>query len=241
MKIIIKRRSPCGIASVDSLAGVSPMLLNDYIVAASDYVMQSIGLTDSQKKRAQIQLGDALARLIAQEVEAQCAESKDLIVGEKMILGALRGAQSDVTSLGETDGVRLAVEIKPVYLAVGRAIWNRFGDIRSFAVNVHLKFPFAVVGGIMPLPTIDWYKDRGGTWQQRSTTNLIDRLCRRFDSIGMRRNDGDPVHALEAVCVLAFDPNTQSLHPHYPGAGSFLQFNSFIQKMAEMFESRFVY
>jgi len=47
----------------------------------------------------------------------------------------------------ELDGLRLAVEIKPVNLAVGRALWNRCGDILAFAVNLYLKFPFAVVRG----------------------------------------------------------------------------------------------
>ena len=52
----------------------------------------------------------------------------------------------------------MAVELKPINLAVGRAIWNRFGDIRTFAVNIHLKFPFAVVGGVLVIPT---YEDTG--------------------------------------------------------------------------------
>ncbi len=70
-----------------------------------------------------------------------------------MIGGGLRNAKADVSEASETDGLKLAIEIKPVHLAVGRAIWNRFGDVRTFAVNVHLKFPFAVVGGILTLPT----------------------------------------------------------------------------------------
>jgi hypothetical protein len=36
---------------------------------------------------------------------------------------------------------------------VGRAIWNRFGDLRTFAVNIHLKFPFSVLGGILVVLT----------------------------------------------------------------------------------------
>lgn len=55
----------------------------------------------------------------------------------------------------ELDGLRLAVELKPINLAVGRAIWNRFGDIRTSAVNVHLRFPFAVVGGVLVVPTFE--------------------------------------------------------------------------------------
>jgi hypothetical protein len=73
--------------------------------------------------------------------------------GELKVAGALRPAQADVLEAHPLDGLRLAVELKPVNLAVGRALWNRFGDIRAFAVNIHLKFPFAVVGGVLAIPT----------------------------------------------------------------------------------------
>ena len=43
--------------------------------------------------------------------------------------------KADVSEVSETDGLKLAIEIKPVHLAVGRAIWNRFGDVRTFAVK----------------------------------------------------------------------------------------------------------
>jgi hypothetical protein len=78
--------------------------------------------------------------------------------GELNVAGALRNARADVSEAHHMDGLRLAVEIKPVNLAVGRAIWNRFGDVRAFAVNIHLKFPFAVVGGVLAVPTWEWTK-----------------------------------------------------------------------------------
>ena len=70
-----------------------------------------------------------------------------------VIAGALRTARADVSEAHHLDGLRLAVEIKPVNLAVGRAIWNCFGDVRAFAVNIHLKFLFAIVGGVLAVPT----------------------------------------------------------------------------------------
>jgi hypothetical protein len=66
--------------------------------------------------------------------------------GERKVGGGLREVKADVSEMTQLDGLTLAVELKPVHLAVGRAIWNRFGDVRTFAVNIHLKFPFAVVG-----------------------------------------------------------------------------------------------
>jgi hypothetical protein len=133
--------------------------------------------------------------------------------------------------------VRLAIEIKPVYLAVGRAIWNRFGDVRAFAVNIHLKFPFAVVGGIMPVPTFEW--DTNG--KRKSTLPVINRLVRRFTQVGKRVRDGDPPHSIEATCVLAFNPDTKQTEPGVTPPGSGLTFPEFITTMAELFEGRFVY
>lgn len=52
-------------------------------------------------------------------------------------------------------------------LAVGRAIWNRFGDIRTFAVNIHLKFPFAVVGGVLVIPTYEEIGTKAATEAER--------------------------------------------------------------------------
>lgn len=74
------------------------------------------------------------------------------MTGEITVSGALRASQMDVVEMTELDGLKLAVELKPVNLAVGRAIWNRFGDIRVTAVSTHLKYPFAVAGGVLTLP-----------------------------------------------------------------------------------------
>ena len=90
--------------------------------------------------------------------------------GERDVSGALRTAKADVSEMHHLDGLRLAIELKPVNLAVGRAIWNRFGDIRITAASLHLKFPFAVVGGVLTFPT---YEEDMRTGQRKATTNLI--------------------------------------------------------------------
>ena len=92
----------------------------------------------------------------------------DLFAGELDVAGALRSARADVSEAHPLDGLRLAVEIKPINLAVGRAIWNRFGDVQVFAVNIHLKFPFAVVGGVLALPTWEWRRGLRASVRSRS-------------------------------------------------------------------------
>jgi hypothetical protein len=96
-----------------------------------------------------------LGQALADELRERLPQFRHGIVGESKVSGALRSVNADVSEIHPIDGLRLAIELKPVNLAVGRAIWNRFGDIRTFAVNLHLKFPFCVVGGVLVLPTYE--------------------------------------------------------------------------------------
>jgi hypothetical protein len=144
-----------GISSVDALSVSVQPTLNDYVEAVSHYVLQAPWITSSQAKTAQIALSAGLGRALLAELQTKIPKLYGF-AGERTVAGALRTARADVSEAHELDGLRLAVEIKPVNLAVGRALWNRFGDIRAFAVNIHLKFPFAVVGGVLAVPTWEW-------------------------------------------------------------------------------------
>src|SRR5581483_3572357 len=152
-----KLPKPTSIELVDSLSACPDegCTIHAYVRAAAEYVRRSGELTDGQKKAAQIRLSNALARAFVLEMKTKLPEASDLIAGERKVAGALRTVNADVSQMHDLDGLRLAVELKPVNLAVGRAIWNRFGDIRTFAVNLHLKFPFCVVGGVLAIPTYE--------------------------------------------------------------------------------------
>ena len=134
----------------------------------------------------------------------------------------------------QLDGLRLAVEIKPVNLAVGRAIWNRFGDIRAFAVNIHLKFPFAVVGGVLVVPTYE--VTSGG---RRSTLGLISKAVDRLRRAGGRVTEGDAAHLLEAIAVVAYDPDTATVDATVPPAGAGLRWDEFVSTLAATYLARF--
>lgn len=160
---------------------MSSPALSDYVEAVSEYVRESPRLDSRASKTAQIALGAALGRVLKSQLEAEGIHSR---AGEATVAGALRSVQADVTESHELDGLRLAVEIKPINLAVGRAIWNRFGDIRAFSVNIHLKFPFAVVGGVLAVPTWEW-----------------DKVTKR-----MLREAGAPEAAAESPALVDTDP-----------------------------------
>lgn len=149
--------------------------------------------------------------------------------GERQVGGGLRSVQADVSEMTPTDGLTLANEIKPVHLAIGRAIWNRFGDIRTFAVNIHLKFPFAVIGGIMRLPTEERLKS-GDDERWKSTAGLIARAADRFSRAGSRRTEAEAAHLLEGITVVAFDHKTGAIDPAIPPAGKGLRWDEFIAR-----------
>ena len=152
---------PTGLNEVDRLSTLSPCTIRDYIAGVSAYVRKSSGLKPGPKKAAQIRLSSALARALADDLSERIPKLRErLVTHEQKVAGGLRTANADVSESHPLDGLRLAVELKPVNLAVGRAIWNRFGDIRTFAINIHLKFPFAVVGGVLVIPT---YEETGTT------------------------------------------------------------------------------
>ena len=151
------RRSdePIGIVEIDRLSSQPELQLDDYISAASAYVLRHRQVPKGRKKAAQIRLSNLLAQALDVALKRRLRSLGALKVGETKVAGGLRTVNADVSQMDKLDGLRLAIEIKPVNLAVGRAIWNRFGDLRAFAVNIHLKFPFCVVGGVLVIPTVE--------------------------------------------------------------------------------------
>jgi hypothetical protein len=181
----------------------------------------------------------------------------------------LRSVNADVSEIHPIDGLRLAIELKPVNLAVGRAIWNRFGDIRTFAVNLHLKFPFCIVGGVLVIPT---YEEFGTDEAQeaeveettiaegadvsspepeeivvaavtaprrRDTRPLIKRAVARLVRAGGRRTEADAPHLLEAIAVVIYNPETGSIDTDLPPPGSGLRWSEFIDTLVATYEARF--
>jgi hypothetical protein len=233
----LKPTDPTGLPQVDRVNPIQHPGLQDYIDAASDYVINRKGIGDDAAKAAQIRLSNALGRFLRDELHGKLP-AINANAGEQPVVGALRTANSDVTASGQFDGLRLAIEIKPVNLAVGRAIWNRFGDIRTFAVNMHLKFPFAVVGGVLAIPTYEEAKRKAGL-VKKDTRPLIDRAVLRLSRAGGRLKESDAPHLLEGVWVLVYDPTTAALDPNVPPAGYRLRLDEFVDDMVKAYDARF--
>lgn len=209
-----------------------------YCLGAAEYVREASNMPGGQQKAVQVALSNVLALVTLLDLRERLGMSlPNAHAGERKVGGGLREVQADVSEMTPTDGLTLAVELKPVHLAVGRAIWNRFGDVRTFAVNIHLKFPFAVVGGVMTLPTSERVKS-GNDEEWKSTTHLVERAVARFVRAGGRRTEGDAPHLLEGIAVVVFDLHGK-IAPGLPPTGTGLRWEEFIQAMAVAYDARF--
>lgn len=230
-----KLNDAVGLDAVDRLERVAAPQLQDYISGVSAYVRGHADLDAGTKKAAQIRLSGALGRVLLTDLSRSVPTLAERgRAGERKVAGALRTVNADVSETHELDGLRLAVEIKPVNLAVGRAIWSRFGDVRTFAVNIHLKFPFAVVGGVLVVPTYE-ITSTG----RRSTVGLIQRAVDRLQRAGGRVTEADAPHLLEAIAVVVYDPDTAMLETAVPPAGSGLRWDEFVDTLSATYLARF--
>jgi hypothetical protein len=193
--------APTGIDTIDSLARLpdAECSIEMYIRAASEYVRRSGDLEAGPKKAGQIRLSNGLGRVLAVALKVKLPQLKNVVIGERKVSGALRTVNADVSEIHPTDGLRMAVELKPVNLAVGRAIWNRFGDIRTFAVNLHLKFPFCIVGGVLVIPT----------YERSDTREAIEALKDEITESGDEVEKPDEP-ALSPTAVPHTDPRSNS-------------------------------
>jgi hypothetical protein len=229
---------PTGLPLVDGLPALERPTIENYCLASAECIREATALGPKKAKAAQIRLSNALGAVTLADLRAQGITLPEAFAGEREVGGGLRSVRADVSEMTTRDGLTLAIEIKPVHLAVGRAIWNRFGDVRTFAVNLHLKFPFAVVGGILTLPTTERIKS-GNDDDWKSTTHLVTRAIGRFMRAGGRATEGDASHLMEGIAVVAFDRETGNIEPDLPPPGSGLRWEEFIAAMAEVYDARF--
>jgi hypothetical protein len=206
----------------------------------------------SKGKVAQIRLSAALGRALLHDLRVRIdvmnrgRPNKERIIafksafaGERKVGGGLRAVNADLSEMTAENGLTLAVEIKPVHLALGRAIWNRFGDIRSFAVNIHLKFPFAIVGAVTTYPTEERVASgRDDRW--KSTEHLIARAVGRFRKVGTRDREDQAPYLLEGTCVVVFDHKSGDIHPSLPPPGEGLRWDEFVDRLVDQYVLRFV-
>ncbi|MGH9665118.1 MAG: hypothetical protein ACRD9L_11900, partial [Bryobacteraceae bacterium] len=109
--------------------------------------------------------------------------------GEKEFQGGLGPKKVDVSHADEPHGLLLAVSIKSICFAqFGKNLKNRFGDLCTEAMTLHMRFPYSVVCALFAFP-VEADTDISEQGRRMSTFHRATKL---FATISGRRNYPGP-------------------------------------------------
>jgi hypothetical protein len=168
----------------------------------------AIALSDalqSQKKR----YSELLSKYIAYEVAGGLRSVGFANVtpvrdgpGEKAFQGGLGPKRVDVSYADERHGLLLAVSVKTICTEpYGKNLRNRFSDLCTEAISLHMRFPYGVVTALFAMPED---ADRDITAQRRTTT--FRRAAMLLSTISGRREHSSDAEKFEDVTMMLFGP-----------------------------------
>jgi hypothetical protein len=124
--------------------------------------------------------------------------------GEKAFQGGLGTKKVDVSYSDDQHGLMLAVSIKSIVSPpFGKNLKNRFGDLCTEAITLHMRFPYSVIGMLFAFPGA---ADIDTTKVRRIST--FRRAGKLFSTISGRRNYTDPGEKFETITMMLFHPIT---------------------------------
>jgi hypothetical protein len=181
------------------------MSLIDAAVATGP--LPSSEATQAQKKRYSELLSAHLAKEVAEGLRRvgfpRVMPARDG-PGEKAFQGGLGPKKVDVSYSDEQHGLLLAVSIKSINSPpFGKNLKNRFGDLLTEAITLHLRFPYSVVCMLFAFPIAS---NEDVTKARKIST--FDRAMKLFATVSGRRDYTDPGEKFENVTMMLFEPAT---------------------------------
>jgi hypothetical protein len=179
-------------------------------------------------------IGDALATMlggitvITPNQKALLPSDSDAVeVGPVRVIGGIRPQNYDVGY--RPDGVRFVSDSKTLNdrKSVGKNFQNMVNDLGTEATTVHIRFPYAVVGFVVIIPT----PCLQGQMRERFT-RMLDRLVGRSSPI-------DVPHKAEVVSLVLWDPTTGTVDATWPPAGSPLRIDRFSEQVQAAYHARY--
>jgi hypothetical protein len=161
----------------------------------------------AQKKRYSELLSYNLAREVAAELRRIGFRNTKPLAGgpsEQPFQGGLGPKKVDVSYSDEQHGLMLAISIKSIcFPPFGKNLKNRFGDLLTEAITLHLRFPYSVICMLFAFPIAS---DEDITKLRQIST--FARATKLFATVSGRRDYTDPGEKFENVTMLLFEPLT---------------------------------
>jgi len=177
------------------------MSLIDAIIAAGQLPPDEA--TQAQKKRYSEILSHKLAVEIGEGLRAVGFQGVKPLrggPGEKAFQGGLGTKKVDVSYSDEQHGLLLAVSIKSINFApFGKNLKNRFSDLCTEAITLHMRFPYAVVCALFAFPV-----GSDNDLTDRRTLSTFQKATRLLATISGREEYTDPGEKFENITMLLF-------------------------------------
>ncbi|WP_414664696.1 hypothetical protein [Horticoccus sp. 23ND18S-11] len=181
------------------------MSLLDAVIAAG-IIPDDIAPRETKKAYA-----ETLSRKLAEELAAGLREVGFSNMkpfpgepGEKEFHGGLGSKKVDVSYSDEQHGLIFAVSVKSICFApFGKNLKNRFGDLCTEAIGLHMRFPYATVCMLFAFPEAS---DADHT--PRRTRSTFRRAARLLATVSGREDYTDAGEKFELVTLLRFKPLT---------------------------------
>ena len=168
-------------------------------------------------------------------VEVMTPSQKDLLprkkdaveVGAVRVIGGLRPQNYDVGY--QPDGVRFVFDSKTLNdsESVRKNFQNMVNDLYTEAMTVHLRFPYAVVGFMVVIPSPCF------------TGGIRSRFTRMLDRLVGRASPLDANHKAEAVSLVLWDPINGRIELAWPEPGSPLRIERFSEQVQKQYYERY--
>jgi hypothetical protein len=179
------------------------MSLLDAIITTGPLPLGDV--TQANKKRYSEILSSHLAKEVADGLRA--VGFPDVMPerdgpGEKAFQGGLGPKKVDVSYSNEQNGLLMAISIKSInFPPFGKNLKNRFGDLLTEAITLHLRFPYSVVCMLFAFPI---ESDKDVTKVRKIST--FQRAIKLFSTVSGRRDYTDPGEKFENVTMMLFEP-----------------------------------
>lgn len=159
--------------------------------------------------------------------------------GEREFQGGLGPKKVDVSYANERNGLILAVSVKTINSApFGKNLKNRFADLCTEAITLHMRFPYSVVCALFAFPAA---ADLDTT--QGRSESTFSRATRLLSTISDRHEYTDPGEKFENVTMMLFQPVTPEGPPPWVKlldavTGNELDEASYFRSLRELHNSR---
>lgn len=166
------------------------------------------------KKRYSELLSHALAKEIANGLrQSGFATAKPSPDGkkEKEFQGGLGPKRVDVSYSDDQHGLLLGISIKSINFApFGKNLKNRFSDLCTEAITLHMRFPYSVLCGFFAFPITS---DEDVT--KVRTLSTFARATKLFRTISGRKQYADPGEKFENFTMMLFRPLEVGTEPTF--------------------------